>query len=233
MYIRIPEGLGQPPLRRVAAPPAPLTQKQLKHVQDALADAFKVIKHKILKPLEEILSGRVPPRGSRLDCALMANFNLSQGDSNYRTLVGEILRRFGVIHVLYEQRADIRISPTLDPDCGNYNAYVREVTDQITGKTISTIHACNGFFTLKTPLEQTATIIHELMHAYVGAGMVRLPAVIDVDYYAGPSTAGCKPNQKWTLPTSQLISNGQSYEEFVLNLIKGSKHDETFEVKGK
>ena len=232
MYFRIPEGLGQGPLQA----PIQLNPKQLKQVQDACADAFKVVKHKILKPLEEIaFLGRLPPRDSRLDCALMANFNLSQGDPSYRTLVGEILRRFAIIHNLYEKRNEIRISPTLGVDCALYKAYVLKVTDPATGKTTSTVFACNGFFALKKPIERTATIIHELLHAYVGAGMVRLPPVIDVEYSGMPYKAGCAPRKKWDLSTTQLISNGQSYEEFVLNLLEGSEEEkkEILEVKGK
>jgi hypothetical protein len=50
-----------------------------------------------------------------------------------------------------------------------------------------------------------------------------------------PYKAGCAPRKKWDLPTTQLISNGQSYEEFVLNLLEGSKEEtkEILEVKGR
>ena len=68
------KGLGQAPIA--------LTPDQLRQVQKAIDHALKV-SGQILKMLEDILlKGFLPAKGHRLDCALIANFNLSQNRPN-------------------------------------------------------------------------------------------------------------------------------------------------------
>ena len=201
MYVRMSEGLGQAPIA--------LTPDQLRQVQKAIDHALKV-SGQIIKMLEDILlKGFLPAKGHRLDCALIANFNLSQNDPTFRARVSDIRQKLLDIYIPLSKRTIINISPNLATDCKELGAFF--------DKSSNTIHVCLSFFQSLTDLGRMARVIHELLHAYARLGL-------DVENWGTQkSRAGCTVGAKYDSKPEVLVGNADSYEQFVLNLMEGSK----------
>jgi hypothetical protein len=143
--------------------------------------------------------------GHRTECAIMANFNISQNTNGWDNLVSIILAHFNTING--PLISGLNISPIF-PTCRLFKAQVIAGTN--------TIHLCPNFFPpASTPDGMVATVIHELMHAYTGD-------VVDLSNYAGSAQAGCAIRVKHNLADNRLVYNGDSYEGFVLNFLQGS-----------
>lgn len=200
MYIQARAALGQAPVA--------LTADQLRQVQQARDDALKAT-GQILKLLEAVLlKGAMPAKGHRLDCALMANFNLAQSDPQFRARLSDLRQKFLDIQ-LPLARGTVQISPNLATDCRELGAFF----DTATG----VIHLCQGFFDLKTANQRMARLIHELLHAYG-----RLGADVE-NWGTQQSKAGCAVGAKYDGKPEVLVGNADSYEQFVLNLVEGSR----------
>jgi len=200
MYIRVPNDLGQAPI--------PLTPDQLRQAQTARDHALRVSRQ-IIKMLDDILlKGHMPSKGHRLDCALMTNFNLSQNDPMFRARVSDIRQKFLDIYIPMS-KGNINISPNLTADCRELGAFF--------DKSNNTIHLCLSFFQSLTDLGRMARVIHELLHAYGRLG-------VDVENWGTQkSKAGCEVSAKYDSKPEVLVGNADSYEQFVLNLLEGSK----------
>ena len=160
--------------------------------------------------LEDILlKGYVPAKGHRLDCALIDNFNLSQNDPAFRARVSDIRQKFLDTYIPLSKR-NINISPNLATDCRELGAFF--------DKSINTIYLCLSFFQSLTDLGRMARVIHELLHAYARLGL-------DVENWGTQKTmkAGCTVGTKYDSKPEVFVGNADSYEQFVLNLMEGSK----------